>query len=183
LERAKIGELLLALKFFGYFSKLYLGLIKPPFFDQINRNCLKYVETLWALGQGGFLVSYWLETRKEMHPSCLHFSVSIAEKVFNPLWAFPKESPIPFRFCSNGLQELIGSFPNVSSHRFGHFLNISLKAACLCSLRLQIRDKTKKILNHQRIFSQSDLSNNSTYSQSQKVVVEDIPRISSVYIY
>jgi hypothetical protein len=33
-------------------------------------------------------------------PKCRCYSVSIAEKVSNPLWAFPKESAIPFRFCS-----------------------------------------------------------------------------------
>jgi hypothetical protein len=64
------------------------------------------------------------------------YSVSIAEKTSNPLWAFPKESPIYFRFCSNSLQELLGAFPNVSRHRFGHFLSISLQAANFCLLRL-----------------------------------------------
>jgi hypothetical protein len=44
-------------------------------------------------------------------PKYLHYSVSIAEKAFNPLWAFPKESSIHFRFFSNGLQELLGAFP------------------------------------------------------------------------
>ncbi len=77
-------------------------------------------------------------------PKCLCYSISIAEKVSNPLWAFLKESPIPFRFCSNGLHELLGSFPNVSEHRFGHFLYISLEAACSCFLRCKIVDTIEK---------------------------------------
>jgi hypothetical protein len=84
---------------------------------------------------------------------CFHYSVSIAEKVSNPLRAFPKESPISFRFCSNGLQEFSGAFPNVSWHRFGHFLYISLEAACYCLLRIKIGDTTEKFKNHQCFFS------------------------------
>jgi hypothetical protein len=84
---------------------------------------------------------------------CLHCSVGIPEKVSNPLLAFPKELLILSRFCSNGLQELLGAFPNVSRHRFGHFLYISLEAACFFLLRLKIGDKTGKFKNHQWFFS------------------------------
>ncbi len=86
-------------------------------------------------------------------PKCFHYSVGIAEKVSSPFWAFSKESPIPFRFCSNGLQDLLGAFPKVSPHRFGHFLHISLEAACFCLLRLKIGDTTEKFKNYQRFFS------------------------------
>ncbi len=108
---------------------------------------------IWrALGRG-FLVSYWLRDPKENapirsphlfghFPKCLHHSVSIAEKVSN--WAFPKESPVPSRFCSNRLQELLGAFSNMSRHRFGHILHISLEAAGFCLLRLKIVDTTVK---------------------------------------
>jgi hypothetical protein len=33
---------------------------------------------------------------------CIRYSIRVAEKVSNTLWAFPKESPIPFRYFSNG---------------------------------------------------------------------------------
>jgi hypothetical protein len=36
-------------------------------------------------------------------PNCFRYSVIIAEKVSNTLWAFPKELPTPFRYCSNVL--------------------------------------------------------------------------------
>ncbi len=29
-------------------------------------------------------------------PKCIHYSVKVAEKVSNTIWAFPKKSPIPF---------------------------------------------------------------------------------------
>ncbi len=58
---------------------------------------------------------------------CIRYSVCNADKVSNTLQAFPKESPIPFRYCSNGLQELLDAFPNVSHHQFRHFLSISSK--------------------------------------------------------
>ncbi len=87
-------------------------------------------------------------------PKFLRYSVSIAEKVSNPLWTFPKELPISLRFCLNGLQELLGSFPKESRHRFRHFLYISLEAACFSLLRLKIGDTTGKFQNHQRFFSQ-----------------------------
>jgi hypothetical protein len=70
----------------------------------------------------------------EHFPKCIRYSVSIAEKVSNTLWAFPKESPTPFRYCSNGPQELLGLFGNI--------LYISLGAACLYLLRLKIEVAT-----------------------------------------
>jgi hypothetical protein len=54
-------------------------------------------------------------------PKCSHYSVSIAEQVSSPLRAFPKELPIPFMFCVNGLQELWALFPKC----FGIDLGIS----------------------------------------------------------
>jgi hypothetical protein len=36
-------------------------------------------------------------------PKNLLYSLSIAEKASNSIWAFPKDSLIPFRLCSNGL--------------------------------------------------------------------------------
>jgi hypothetical protein len=60
-------------------------------------------------------------------PQCIGNSVCNAEKVSTTHQAFPKESPIPFRYCSNGLQELLDAFPNVSHHKFRHFLSISSK--------------------------------------------------------
>ncbi len=74
---------------------------------------------------------------------CLRYSLSIAEKVSNPLWAFPKESPIPSRF-SNGLQELLSAFPNVSRHIFGHFLYMSLYVFLF--INTKIRRNSRKIL-------------------------------------
>jgi hypothetical protein len=52
-----------------------------------KQKWLKYVEIRWALGQGGFLVSYWLETKREIHRSGLHFLLlfKLAENVSNPL--------------------------------------------------------------------------------------------------
>jgi hypothetical protein len=87
-------------------------------------------------------------------PKCLRYSESIAEKVSNSIQAFPYKSPIPFRYCSNGLQELFSAFPDKSHHRFGHFLHISIEAACFCLLQLKIKDTTEKFKNHQQFFSQ-----------------------------
>jgi hypothetical protein len=49
-------------------------------------------------------------------PKCIRYFVSVAEKFFCTLWAFTKELPMPFRHCSNSLQELLGAFSNVSQH-------------------------------------------------------------------
>jgi hypothetical protein len=43
-------------------------------------------------------------------PKCARYSVKVAEKVSNTLWAFPKELPIPFRYLSNGLHKLLDTF-------------------------------------------------------------------------
>jgi hypothetical protein len=111
----------------------------------------KYHFCLFCIRPRGFPCFYWLQTRREMHPLGLYFCLAIYQSVsatlyakfFNPLWAFPKESPMPYKFCSNGLQELLSSFLIVSRHRFGHFLYMSLKAACFCLLRLKIRETTE----------------------------------------
>jgi hypothetical protein len=52
-------------------------------------------------------------------PKCIRYSVNIVKKVSNTLWAFPTESPIPFRYYSNGLQELLGHFPKCLGIDFG----------------------------------------------------------------
>jgi hypothetical protein len=52
-------------------------------------------------------------------PKCIHYLVKVAEKVPSTLSAFPKESPIPFRYLSNGLHELLDTFPSKSRHNLG----------------------------------------------------------------
>jgi hypothetical protein len=81
-------------------------------------------------------------------PKCLRYSVSIAEKV-------SKELPIPFRLFSNVQEQ--GAFPNVSQHRFGHFLYISLKATCFCLLRYKKTRHNRKFKNCPRFFNNYDL--------------------------
>jgi hypothetical protein len=59
-------------------------------------------------------------------PKHIRYSVKVAEKVTNTLWAFPKESPILFRYFSNGLSKLLDTFPSESWHNLGisfFFLN------------------------------------------------------------
>jgi hypothetical protein len=43
-----------------------------------------------------------------------------------------------------GKSDHLGAFPNVSQHRFGHLLYISVEAVCFCSLRIKIGDTTEK---------------------------------------
>jgi hypothetical protein len=85
------------------------------------------------------------------------------------LWrhAFPKESPIPIRYCSNGLQELLDSFPIMFQLKFGHFLYISLETPCFCIIRLKIEDATEKFKNHQPFSPSCDLFNHTSYCQTQ----------------
>ncbi len=51
-------------------------------------------------------------------PKCIGYSIKVAEKASN-LWAFPKEPPIPFSYLSNGLLELLDTFPSESRHDLG----------------------------------------------------------------
>jgi hypothetical protein len=67
----------------------------------------------------------------------IRYSLSLAEKVSITLWTFLRELTLHLRYSSNGLQEILGTFPNVSQHRFGRFLYISLEAACLGLLGLK----------------------------------------------
>jgi hypothetical protein len=43
-------------------------------------------------------------------PKCIRYSVKVAEKISNTLWAFPKESLILFRYFSNSLHKLLDTF-------------------------------------------------------------------------
>jgi hypothetical protein len=45
----------------------------------------------------------------EHFPKCIRYSVSIAERSS----ILFEESPIPFRYCSSGLPELLGAFPDI----------------------------------------------------------------------
>ncbi len=90
----------------------------------------------WAIGWTSLLVSYWLAayisggffilmrthlgTQARNAPrsprlsgqfqKCLRHSVSVTHKASNTLWTFPKEPPIPFKCCPNGLQDPRGHF-------------------------------------------------------------------------
>ncbi len=66
------------------------------------------------------------------------------KKVFNNLLAFPKELPIPFRYCSNGLQECLNAFPDVSKHKFGHFLSISHETICFSIFGIRNQKSKRK---------------------------------------
>ncbi len=142
--------------------QIVLKLIKPPCFEGINGNLPDICGDIRLRGFPCFLLAEDPELNAPIgssllfghFPKCLRYSVSIAENVSNPFWAFPKESPIPFKFYSNGLQELLGSFPNMFQHRFGRFIYISLESGCFCLLRLKIRCTTEKFQTHQRLFSQ-----------------------------
>jgi hypothetical protein len=92
----------------------------------MNRKCLKFPETSWAMGWVGHLVSYWpaglshgsfifTQSMKTsgywvgnahsvsiykiswVFPEVLHHSLSIAKKVSTALQAFPKELPSSFQ--------------------------------------------------------------------------------------
>ncbi len=110
---------LLHLRFF------FIKFNKITVIREIEKNALN----MWSYKWEGLFVSYWLEIRWEMWLSGLHLYLgiskslsailcSIAAKVSSTLWAFSKESPIPFRYCSNGLQEFLDAFPKVSLCKF-----------------------------------------------------------------
>jgi hypothetical protein len=80
---------------------------KPPCFEEINRKYLKYEETWWALGRGGFLVL--LAGNPEGNapigaPLCLGISQSVSAT----LQALLKRSPI-----------LLGHFPKSRQYPLG----------------------------------------------------------------
>jgi hypothetical protein len=52
-------------------------------------------------------------------PKCIRYSAKVAENVSNTLLEFYKELPIPFRNFSNGLHELLDTFPSKSRHNLG----------------------------------------------------------------
>jgi hypothetical protein len=68
----------------------------------------------------------------------------------------------------------------VSRHRFEHFFYISLEAACSCLLRLKIEDTTEKFKAVSNSSHNYDLSNSTTYSQTQNGAI--VPLIL-VWIY
>ncbi len=113
------------------------------------------METQWPLDRGGFLVSYWLETRREIHLSGLHFG-----------WVFPKVSLLLCKYCWKGfwfslsisqrVQCPLGSAQMVFNSFKAHFptcLGINMiisitfpsKQPRFCLLRLKIADTKEKI--------------------------------------
>jgi hypothetical protein len=99
-------------------------------------------------------------------PKHICYSVRVAKKVSNTLWAFPKESPILFTYFSNGLHELLDTCPS-ESRQFGHFLYISHEAAHFCFLRLKIEDSIKNVKNISGSSTDYSPSNHTTFSQTQ----------------
>jgi hypothetical protein len=84
-------------------------------------------------------------------PKFIRYSIKVAEKVSNTLWAFPKESPITFRYFSNGLHELLDTSPSESPH------NLAISFTFPSKQRVSVyKDKklktTEKCKNHQWVF-------------------------------
>jgi hypothetical protein len=162
-ERAKIEEPLMVFKFFIYIQIVF-KLNKTAVLQGNKQKMPEICEDTVGIRPMGFPCFLFANPEgtasirslllSEHFPKCLCYSVNIAEKVCSPLWAFPKESLIPFRFCLNGLPEPLGLFPKMSWNRFGYFLYIFLEEACFCLLRLKIRDTTEKFKHHQRFYSQ-----------------------------
>ncbi len=106
-------EPLMVFIFVCYVSKLCLSLIKPSCFEEINKKCLNYVETQWALGQEGFIfVSYWLQTQRTMYPSDLQSSLGISQRVTNTLQVLLKWSSRAFSRISQRRTAQIWAFPS-----------------------------------------------------------------------
>jgi hypothetical protein len=85
-------------------------------------------------------------------PKCIRYSLKVAKKVSNTLWAFPKQPPIPFRYFSNGLFELLDTFPSESQHNLGISFIFSSKQRVSIYLRLKIEDSKEKYKNQRRFF-------------------------------
>jgi hypothetical protein len=87
-----------------------------------SRSQWKHLQTWWEMGQAG--LHFYLG----VFPKCLLYSVSIADKVSNTLWAFPK----PIRCWPKGLHHI-----NV------HFLFIFLEVQFSHLHLLNINDATE----------------------------------------
>jgi hypothetical protein len=72
-------------------------------------------------------VSSWSLILFGLFPKCIRYFVKVAEKVSNTLWAFPRELSIAFRYFSNGLHELLNTFPSKSRHNLGISFTIPSK--------------------------------------------------------
>ncbi len=55
----------------------------------------------------------WVSTFILAFPKFIHYCISVDVKVCKTFLAFPKESPMPFKCHSNGLQEISAALPNV----------------------------------------------------------------------
>jgi hypothetical protein len=84
----KRGRTTVNLKFFGYITKSYLSLVKPPCFEEINRKWLKYVET-GPRRFPCFLLAGDLEGNVPIGSPLLfgHFPKCLC---YCPLWDFPE---------------------------------------------------------------------------------------------
>jgi hypothetical protein len=57
--------------------------------------------------------------------------------------------PISFRCCWNVSTRSFRCNPQLSLYNFGHFLALSLEAACVCLFRLKLKHAREKLRNHQ----------------------------------
>ncbi len=97
---------------------------------------------------------------------CICYFVSIAEKVSNTLWAFPKGRQYPFstaQMVSKSIQTHFAMCFNIN-------LDIPLDSTQRCMfLYIKIKNQRCELKNHQRFFSSYDLYNHTAYSQLKLV--------------
>jgi hypothetical protein len=84
--------------------------------DMVGNRPREYPCFLLAGDKLGNALHFYLDISQSVY---ICYSVMVAEKVSNTLWAFPKEWPIPFRDFLNGLHELLDTFPIESRHNLG----------------------------------------------------------------
>ncbi len=99
-------------------------------------------------------------------PNRIRYSggVSIAEKVSNTLWAFPKEWPITFRDCSNSLQKLIEC---VSAWIWAFPWHFPLSNVFFIIKIKKWKTQQKNLKTNISSSPNYDLFHHSTYSQTQ----------------
>jgi hypothetical protein len=97
----------------------------------------------------------------------LSYTLRIARRLSNSLWAFPSDFPTPFEHFQAGVQQPLRAFPSCCRLKRDNFQLFFLKGHVSVDFFYKSKEHLKILKTTSGSSSSTDPSNNTTFSQSQ----------------
>ncbi len=114
-------------------------------------------------------------------PAAFLYSLRIAQRLSNSLWAFPSGFPTPFEYFPAAVQQPLRAVPSGCRLKYGNFQLFFLKGRISVHIFKKSKEHLKILKTTSGSSSRTDLFNNITFSQSQSHAT--VPLILSYFSF